>query len=230
VGQLPVDPILRVLADHWDSVTGELPGPDLDRFRGLVERVSAAATAADREDATDELIDFLMRALRRDHVVRRAIADSARFRSAQALADPPDAPGREPGEEAVLAELRRLLDAVRETPEAILRAAEARLLAAPAVSAAELRARGGDPEQAHLISLAGPDGPRLPVFQFDAMGRPLPVVLGINALLDAGDDPWGVADWWLGRNAWLGQAPAESLGRIADDVLLAAARAIVGGE
>lgn len=46
-------------------------------------------------------------------------------------------------------------------------------------------------------------------------------------LLDAAEDPWGVADWWLGANAWLGAVPAQLLGRVADDVLLDAARAVL---
>ena len=31
-------------------------------------------------------------------------------------------------------------------------------------------------------------------------------------LLDADDDPFGVADWWLGRNAWLEGVPADLIG------------------
>jgi hypothetical protein len=126
--------------------------------------------------------------------------------------------------------LRRFLAGTGNEPEAVRRDAEARLLAAPAVSAVGLRALGGDPDQAHLISLDGPDGPQLPAFQFDAAGQAMPIVLDVNALLDADGDPWGVAGWWLGRNAWLGQAPAESLGRIADDLLLGAARAAAQGD
>jgi hypothetical protein len=34
-----------------------------------------------------------------------------------------------------------------------------------------------------------------------------------------------VADWWLGRNGQLGDAPARLIGRVPDDVLVAAARA-----
>ena len=125
------------------------------------------------------------------------------------------------------------------SPEDTLSDAIARLLSVPAQSAEELRGRGVDPDQPHLIRLDGCDGcdgcddhqgPRLPDFQFDAQGRPLSLVLAVNALLDADADPWGVADWWLGRSAWLERSPAESLGAVPDDVLLALARALVEGD
>ncbi len=51
------------------------------------------------------------------------------------------------------------------------------------------------------------------------------MVLAVNRLLAARDDPWGVADWWLGGNAWLADVPAELLGEVDDEVLVRAARA-----
>lgn len=202
-----------------------------DRILDLVRHISASSTQpADQDESIDELIDLLIRALPRGDPLLRAIADNAGTRGAVAQEESyaPTDPGS--GDDAVLAMLRRLLAGARNAPEAVMRGAEARLLAAPAVSAAGLRARGGDPDQAHLINLAGPNGPQLPAFQFDPAGRPIPIVLDVNALLDADGDPWGVADWWLGRNAWLGQAPAESLGRITDDLLLGVARAAAEGD
>ena len=55
------------------------------------------------------------------------------------------------------------------------------------------------------------------------------MVLAVNRLLDADEDPWGVADWWLGGNARLGAVPAQLLGRGHDDLLAAAARAVLVG-
>jgi hypothetical protein len=226
---MPLDPILRVVADHWDSVEGLLDDQAADRFRLLIRRICAVDVAAsDRDDAVDELVDLLLRKLPADHAVQQAIANEAGFRS---VATQEYVQAEASAEEPVLAELRRLLDDEnRNSPDAILRDAAARLLAAPAWSAAELRGRGGNPDQAHLISLDGPDGWRLPVFQFDSRAQPIPVVLDINALLDASADPWGAADWWIGLNAWLGRTPAESLGRVADQVLLDAARATAEGD
>ena len=50
-------------------------------------------------------------------------------------------------------------------------------------------------------------------------------MLTINRLLDADDDPFGVADWWLGRNAWLDAIPADLIGQVAAALLVRAARA-----
>ena len=114
------------------------------------------------------------------------------------------------------------------TPEEILEEAQQRLLAAPCFSAEEVRGRGHDPVDPQLIRLERKDGGvQFPAFQFDSLGRPVALVLAINRLLDAAHDPWGVADWWLGRNAWLDAAPADLLGRVDDGVLIAAAKAVL---
>jgi hypothetical protein len=115
-------------------------------------------------------------------------------------------------------------------PDEIMREAQESILAAPAVTEVQVRERGVDPDSPGLIRLSGPDGDvRLPAFQFAADGRPYPVVAQINVLLDAGDDPWGVADWWLGLNGWLDAIPAESIGRVDDELLIASARAVFQG-
>jgi len=67
---------------------------------------------------------------------------------------------------------------------------------------------------------------QLPAFQFGADGLPLPVVVGVNRFLGAADDPWGVADWWLGPDARLGEVPVRLLGTGRDADLWAAARAV----
>ena len=102
----------------------------------------------------------------------------------------------------------------------------ARLLAAPAYAGDELPASRGDPP-AHLIRLAGPDGAsRYPAFQFNQWGLALPVVLAVNEILRAGEDPWGVADWWLSVNSWLDCRPVDLLGQGRDGDLVALARAV----
>jgi hypothetical protein len=79
-----------------------------------------------------------------------------------------------------------------------------------------------------LIRLERGDGVvQLPAFQFDAAGRPIQIVLTVNRLLGAEDDPWGAADWWLGPNAWLGAVPADLIGQVDENVLLATAKAVV---
>jgi hypothetical protein len=226
---MSLDLVMRAIAGHWDSVESQLTAEAARRFRTLVGQfIAAGATADGRLDAADELTDMLAVALPADHPVRRAIADPTSSRSGLAVAPAED--------QALIEELRQLLEPEMAAllgpsgllpPEEIAQDTMGRLLAAPALSVADLRRQGGDPDQEHLIRLQDRDGLRFPVFQFDAAGRPFRLVLDINALLDADADPWGVADWWLGRNSWLSRTPAESIGLIADEVLLASARALV---
>jgi hypothetical protein len=103
-----------------------------------------------------------------------------------------------------------------------------RLLSAPSYTESEAREAGIQAGRRDLI--------RLPVsasttailsFQFGPDHQPIGVVTEINRLLDAAEDPWGVADWWLSENVWLRAIPAQSLGRVADVYLIEAAQAIL---
>jgi hypothetical protein len=64
-----------------------------------------------------------------------------------------------------------------------------------------------------------------PSFQFGPDGKVLPTVAEVNRILDADDDPWGVASWWLSPHAALHGIPADQLrsGRAADVRAAAAA-------
>jgi hypothetical protein len=105
------------------------------------------------------------------------------------------------------------------------------LLAAPALTGEQVREGGTHPGLPGLIRLVSTDGvPRIPAFQFSRSGHPIQVVLTINRLLDVEDDPFGVADWWLGRNAWLDAVPADLIGHVDDELLVRAARAELSGE
>ncbi|MGG2461485.1 hypothetical protein ACO0M4_16955 [Streptomyces sp. RGM 3693] len=100
---------------------------------------------------------------------------------------------------------------------------DAWLLAEPAVPAASVDLAA---DQTHdLILLTDENDVELiPTFQFDpGSGAPYPVVIEINRLLSAEEDPWGAADWWLGSNVWLDAPPARLLGTGADDALRSAA-------
>ncbi|MFG2709913.1 DUF3168 domain-containing protein [Streptomyces goshikiensis] len=107
-----------------------------------------------------------------------------------------------------------------------------RLLSASSLSEAQVRdVLRQDPRQPHLIRLTRKGGEvRLPSFQFREDCVPVPLVLAINEVLRAHQDPWGAADWWLGPNHWLGTTPAEVLGSVPDDELMAAARAVGEGD
>jgi hypothetical protein len=103
---------------------------------------------------------------------------------------------------------------------------EAWLRVTPALTERQVRDRGGDPGRGDLIRLVQAAGQtQLPAFQFGPDGQPIAVVARINRLLGADEDPYGVADWWLGRNAWLNAIPAELIGQVEDDILVSAARA-----
>jgi len=108
---------------------------------------------------------------------------------------------------------------------------EAWLLSAPHLTEHEVSVCGVDPARSDLIRLPGPDQQQiLPAFQFDDENLPRPIVTAINTLLNVDDDPWGVADWWLGKNAWLRGIPADLLGLIPDESLMRAAQAEVQEE
>ncbi|MGW1878787.1 protein kinase domain-containing protein [Streptomyces sp. NPDC001975] len=103
---------------------------------------------------------------------------------------------------------------------------DAWLLAEPALAASTLASLS--PDQTHDLILLTDDQntEHIPAFQLDPVsGTPYPVVMEINRLLSADEDPWGAADWWLGSNVWLDAAPARLLGTGVDDALLSAARA-----
>jgi hypothetical protein len=205
---------LVTLAGHWPAVLAELDPDDARRFTELVGQVRSAATSEEADDACYELRQ-LAHKLPRGHPVRTA-ASSERYATGPAVIDLADIA-------AVLGDLDlQLRPDDDDDPDAWL-------LAAPSLSEQDVRAFGVAPERAGLLRLPGKDQdsrPRWPAFQFDADGRPVPVVLAVNELLGASADPWGVADWWLGENAWLEAVPADLIGRVADAVLLAAARAV----
>ncbi|WP_369035016.1 hypothetical protein [Streptomyces adonidis] len=138
----------------------------------------------------------------------------------QAAGRPPTVQGFTAEDFAVL-----LLDGHRMVGP-ILGPVRERLLAEPALDADEVQRGGGSPHSPDLIRLPGPGGRlRLPRFQFSEDALPWLPVLEVNALLDADHDPWGVADWWLSANAWLGgTSPVRLLGTGRDRQLVETAR------
>jgi hypothetical protein len=220
--------ILAELAEDGEGVRGALSEPDLRQLDFLLGLFAGGTGEQHAEGVGRAVAEHLRRALpeeagpqiagRRLHGGGRSTAQALRT-LADSYAEgvpltlgPPAAPG--PGAPDDVASL--------------FRAITDRLLGAPSLTPAELRDEfQQDPDHPHLIRLARPgEPPRLPAFQFDEEGRPLPVVLAVNALLGSAVDPWGVADWWLGPNLWLGRPPARLLGSCPDSHLLDAARAV----
>ena len=75
-----------------------------------------------------------------------------------------------------------------------------------------------------LLGLPAGRGYVYPAFQFDPERRDVfAEVRAVNERLEAADDPWGVASWWIARHAPLGARPADLVGtRRADDLVAAA--------
>ena len=199
---MSVPAALAALAEEWGTASEELSEADLTTIVRAGDR-----SGDDPAAAAAEIADVVLLGLSLGPPARQALIDGSRFTSGRAV---------EPGTLAALGLAASASLAARE--------ADSRILRVPMLPWDEMRRRGH--RSRDLIRLSPRDGAdRTPAFQFDDTGSPLPVVVEINRLLDAHGDPWGVADWWLGANAWLRDAPAVLLGRIDDDELLLAARA-----
>jgi hypothetical protein len=227
---------LAVLAELWDEVE-RLVGQSA--WADIVQAAARFADAPDevaRRAAAFNLIERLSVALPPDHPVLAALAGEDTRLSSPGSADyalvaaalgrriatpTPDDRAAQPPSQSEPHQLPAAPSA-----DEVASGAQSRLLNLPCVTAGWLRMRGHDPRTRDLIRL-GADG-ALPAFQFDADGAPRPIVLAVNRLIDADDDPWGAADWWTGANAWLEAAPADLIGHVQDDVLVAAAEALVG--
>jgi hypothetical protein len=196
--------VLHSLAEHWDDISGRLDTEGRARLRRLVAIAAAEQTGpGERTDAVLEIIAVVLPVLPPQHPFERAIGGK---RNAPATLERELSP--------TLAELRAIvgdLPGLDDIPAladldpdpspaavaAVWGDVRTRLLAAPMVPADDVPAAGP------LIRLD--DGGRevLPAFQFGADGQPHGVVLAVNEVLDAADDPWGAADWWLLPNSWL---------------------------
>jgi len=227
---------------HAREIAASLDARALRSFTGLWERLADAEERGGpkaRFAARDALAAFLEENLDWSHPVRRALASDtgmlyrtpaeprveradlrdivADLEALVAFQASPPALQVRPGVD--LAGPAAVPDGLESRPDAavpdLAQAAHAALLAHPSRTVEHVEQDGVDPFAPDLIRLAGEDGvPRLPAFQFGADGQPLPVVLTINGLLGADDDPWGVAAWWLDPHAWLRAAPADRLADI----------------
>ncbi|GAA3958988.1 hypothetical protein GCM10022384_09810 [Streptomyces marokkonensis] len=223
----PTD-LLLSLKENARLLSGELDEEDRQKVVSALRLLHDEAVAG-RAPGAARALRRLMRALAvlpPGHPVARHL-DGRRYAS--------EAPGVPSA--ALVADLIVLLGQAPDGPEELRRSARARLLAAPALSPREhagllARVPDGAPEPPGVIRLNDPGiGPRYPRFQFrPGTAEPLPVVRRINELLRADRDPWGAADWWLGGNAWLRGVPADLLGTLPDEDLVAAAAELVVGD
>jgi hypothetical protein len=205
-----IDRAMELLSRLWPQVRAELPRSEDTELVRLVGAYSNAVLPQDMDHAALAITRLLFRSLPRDHPIPVALAvDTPRFSGGWSIRS---------ADLRLAEDFRALLDPHGRPPTAaeVAAAAGAWLLAVDAF---------GDDDVVRppreLIRLVTPDGVgRWPAFQFDPDRRPLRSVLTINRILDAEDDPWGVADWWLGPNTWLPEPPADLLHRIDLAVLI----------
>lgn len=216
---------LAVLAEQWDDIGSRLSPGEFDEVAALVVEFTREDDRVASEEIAEEVGDLLRTRLPVEHPFRVALRERE-----ERLATAPSRRAAELAQWLELADpLRARLREPSSAAKEVERASTARLLAAPALSADELR--GGDSEDPDLIRLDDADGAgRWPAFQFAADGSPVPIVRTVNRILGASEDPLGVADWWLGENGWLGGVPARLVGTLPGDQLIAAARAATAGE
>lgn len=208
---MAVPEMLDMLSDEWDRVTATLDERSRTRLRELVLAMADEETQEVRTHLGSMIAYLLFTELPADDpmvVVGRRLAEGTRRHVSGSVA----------------VSLRAKIGGAQPWP------ADRRILASPWESAAALRSKGIDPDLPDLIRLDRTDGSyAVPSFQFDDDGNPHGILLRINQLLGAYDDPWGVADWWLSSNVWLHERPATLLGRPDEDLLMAAAVAVVEG-
>jgi len=81
-------------------------------------------------------------------------------------------------------------------------------------------------KRSSLLGLPHGRGFLYPGFQLDAGRREVrPEVQEVNRILDAADDPWGVASWWVSINDRLGGRPLDLVGSARARDLVEAAKA-----
>ena len=84
-------------------------------------------------------------------------------------------------------------------------------------------------ERSWLLGLPSGRGYLYPAFQFDHERRDVfAEVRAVNERLEAANDPWGVASWWISRHARLGARPADLVGTHRGEDLVAVA--VAGAE
>ncbi|MGI5243273.1 hypothetical protein [Dactylosporangium sp. CA-139066] len=198
---------IRVLGERWPDVVRRLTADQRLRLRELLADAQAGPSL--------RLAMFLNDVLPEEHPVRAALLQDDTTLGAGVLMSPEQ-------RSAWIDEILRGLDDDRnERLEHVDVEARSRirrtLTTVPRDRVLDL---GIDPKAPYVIDLDGD----YPEFQF-ASGAVAETVRRVNILLTADLDPWGAADWWISRNAWIGETPLELLrtGRDDDVVALAAA-------
>ena len=208
---------LDLLVSEWDGIRPELSDDTLAELGELVTRLATEPVPDYAVEFVEQIALLIRTSLPVDHPFRGALRGSEKRWSPSVTHNVGELTALLVTSEALLG--RVVPDHPLPTSEDVRQGASAWLLAEKAFSAMEIRERGQDPEDPERE-----DGIRQwPAFQFDRNGRPLALVRQVNQILDVTDDPWGVADWWLGGNVWLRGVPANLIGQVDDQALVDAA-------
>jgi len=202
------DALAEIIAD-WTAVNGRLDPEQRDTARRLL---AAFAHGGQREPR--QLLATLMAHEPSDHPAWQALASRSRRGHVGAA-----------NTGAVAMQLRQLIeltgpDNPSRDPTLIEADAEYRIWLVPMQSVTDLH------EDERPLTLERAGQAYAPLFQFDAHGRLRAEASEVNVLLDATEDPWGAASWWLAPHASLHAIPADALlaGR-GEEVVAAAAAA-----
>jgi hypothetical protein len=214
---------IAVLIQDWRLIKDELTIADQAKVTDLVRALAVEPIPDSAIAEAEDVVRIVSRALPSGHRLREALtgagAGTLRLTGGR---DPVDLARWFTAREELRRQVLPELDAVSTLD--VHSGASEWLLGHESLTEDEVRAAGHDPRDDDLIRLpVSPGRSQWPAFQFRHEHQEL--VRAINRLLDAAADPWGAADWWLGRHARLGASPAELIGTVADDVLAAAAAA-----
>ncbi|GAB3680134.1 hypothetical protein GCM10027589_50300 [Actinocorallia lasiicapitis] len=203
---------LGMLADDWTAVRARFPseqGAELDFLVGLL---ADEGDDAERRALGRRVADLLRAVLPKDHPIRVELRRGDRSTALQ------------PEWRATTERLGHGRDPARTTQEKVAAALRARY---DRVAMLVRPVRELDRYRPWAICFPDGDLVRLPAFQFRDFPEPWPVVVEVNGLLDAADDPRGVLDWWGSRNARCGGSPPADLIGTDPAPIVAAARALV---
>ena len=202
------DALAAIVAD-WPAVNQGLDPKQRDSARRLLAAIAHGTTPDVRQ-----LLQVLLAHEPDDHPAWRALESRSRR-----------GPVTGPSTASVAMQLRQLIELSGPgdfalDPSAIEAEAEHSVWLVPMESVEHLPPR----DRPLILERGG----RIyaPRFQFDAHGHLRPEASQVNELLDAVEDPWGAASWWLAPHAALHAIPADALvaGR-AEEVIAAAAAA-----
>jgi hypothetical protein len=223
---------MAVLAERWQEIYAGLDAGSAGQLRELAAQFVAEGDQATSFDMAADIMNLLRKRLPAAHPVRMALAEREdRLLDQDSLSDRASRAAAVSAWFRLAEPLRARLGIPAPTVGDVMRESSERLLAAPALTAEEVLHRGHDPSDPDLVQLDRGDGTQQwPVFQFEPHGGIRDVVRAINRILVADEDPFGAADWWLGRNGLLGDAPARLIGHVPDDLLIAAARGVAADE